>query len=436
MRPTIKFRDLVLVAVAAVIGTAIEWYEFFAGAVCAGLVWPHIFLPSTVSPGVAMAFTFATSLVVGLFGRPVGSFVFGHFGDRLGRKYALVWDLLIVGIGSLGIALTPTFSQIGYAAIALVGIFMFLIGFGLGGEWGGATAWVLENAYVLGSKWRAFWSSWVQQGNPMGLLMASSVLGLLAAIYGPSFLTMGWRIVFFTGTFIVVVGIIIRYKIVESVLFEDFKYKYGVARRPSLEVWKYYWWPIVLGILLLIANAGLGYEFIAYSVPYMVGLGYPASFGLFTQAIASLTALFFILSFSVLGDKIGRRLVDIILYSISIPLAFVYPLMLITRNLAMAILAQIMFWGFMTMGTYSVYSSLIPEQFPTKYRYSGAGIAYQLGVAIGGSSASILLSTLIGTQYVAHWWILATISAIYCLLGVITPIFMKETKETKLDQPS
>lgn len=434
--PAIKFRDLVLVAVAAVIGTTIEWYDFFIAAISAGLVWPHIFLPKTVSPGIAMAYTLATSLLVGFVARPIGGFFFGHFGDKIGRKYALVWDLVLIGIGTLGVGLTPTFSQIGYAALALVGIFMFIIGFGVGGEWGGATTWVLENAYVLGSRWRAFWSSWVQQGVPIGLLAASSVLGLLAAIYGPNFLTYGWRIAFYAGAAIVVVGLAIRYALIESALFQDTKYRYGVARRPSIEVWKYYWWPIILGILLTAADLALGYEFIAYSVPYMVGLGFSETFALFTQAIASLTAIFFIIIFALVGDRIGRRWVDIILFGIGIPFAFIYALMLGTKNPAMAMLAQILLWGLITMGGYSVMSAIIPEQFPTKYRYSGASWSYQAGAVVGGGIAPIILSILIGTQYIARWWILATVIAIYSFLGVLSPALMKETKAAKLDQPS
>jgi len=435
-KPAVKFRDLVLVATAAVIGTTIEWYDFFIAAISAGLVWPHIFLPPKVPPGIAMAYTLATSLLVGFVARPIGGFVFGHLGDRFGRKYALVWDLVLIGIGTLGIGLTPTFSQVGYGALALVGIFMFIIGFGVGGEWGGASTWVLENAYVMGSRWRAFWASWVQQGVPIGLLAASSVLGLLAAIYGPNFLTIGWRIAFYAGAAIVIVGLAIRYALIESALFEDTRYRYGVARRPSLEVWKPYWWPIILGMLLTAADLALGYEFIAYSPPYMAGLGYPVSFALFTQAIASLTAIFFIIIFSMLGDKIGRRWVDIILFGIGIPYAFAYSLMLGTRNPAMAMLAQILLWGFITMGGYSVMSAIIPEQFPTKYRYSGASMSYQIGAVIGGGIAPIILSALIGTQFVARWWILATVVAIYSFLGFISPLLMKETKEAKLEQPS
>jgi len=276
----------------------------------------------------------------------------------------------------------------------------------------------------------------VQQGVPLGLLAASSVLGLLAAIYGPNFLTAGWRIAFYAGAAIVVVGLAIRYALIESALFEDTRYRYGVARRPSLEVWKYHWWPIILGVLLTAADLALGYEFIAYSVPYMVGLGYQRTFGLFTQAIASLTAVFFIIIFSMLGDKIGRRWVDVILFGIGIPYAYAYPLMLGTRDPAIAILAQILLWGFITMGGYSVMSAIIPEQFPTKYRYSGATMSYQVGAVVGGGMAPIILSVLIGTQFVARWWILATVMAIYSFLGVISPLLMKETKEAKLDQPS
>ena len=429
----VRFRDLVLVATAAVIGTTIEWYDFFIAAISAGLVWPHIFLPSTITPGIAVAYSLATSILVGFIARPIGGFFFGHYGDRLGRKWALVWDLVLIGIGTLGIGLIPTYSQIGLAALGLVGLFMFIIGFGVGGEWGGATTWVLENAYAFGSRWRAFWASWVQQGVPLGLLAASSVLGLLAAIYGPSFLTLGWRIAFYAGAAIVVVGIAIRFALIESALFENYKATGATARRPSLEVWRYHWWPIILGMFLTAADLALGYVFIAYSPVYLTGVGLPQSYALLTQAIASLTAVFFIIVFAMLGDRIGRRWVDIILFGIGIPYAFAYPLMLMSKNPAYVMLAQILMWGFITMGGYSVMSAIIPEQFPIKYRYSGASMAYQIGAVLGGGIAPIIVSALVGTNYMGLWWVMATVVAIYSFLGVLGPALMKETKIAKLE---
>lgn len=429
----VKFRDLVLVATAAVIGTTIEWYDFFIAAISAGLVWPHIFLPSTITPGLATAYTLATSLLVGFAARPIGGFFFGHYGDKLGRKWALVWDLVLIGIGSLGLGLIPTYSQIGLAAIGLVGLFMFIIGFGVGGEWGGATTWVLENAYAFGSRWRAFWTSWVQQGVPLGLLAASSVLGLLAAIYGPNFLTLGWRIAFYVGAAIVVVGIAIRFALIESALFENYRATGVIARRPSLEVWRYHWWPIILGMLLTAADLALGYIFIAYSPVYLTGVGFSQSYALFTQAIASLTAVFFIIAFAMLGDRIGRRWVDIILFGIGIPYSIAYPLMLMMKNPAYAMLAQILLWGFITMGGYSVMSAIIPEQFPIKYRYSGASMAYQFGAVLGGGIAPIIVSALVGTNFMGLWWIMAIVAAIYSFLGVLAPALMRETKVAKLE---
>ncbi len=134
-----------------------------------------------------------------------------------------------------------------------------------------------------------------------------------------------------------------------------------------------------------------------------------------------------------LGDKIGRRWVDIILFGIGIPYAFAYPLMLATKDYAIAMLAQILLWGFITMGGYSVMSAIIPEQFPTKYRYSGASMSYQIGAVIGGGIAPIILSALIGTNYIGLWWIMSIVVAIYCFLGVLSPALMKETKAAKLE---
>ena len=292
---------------------------------------------------------------------------------------------------------------------------------------------VLEKGFGVCSRWRAFWASWVQQGVPIGLLAASSVLGLLAAIYGPSFLTLGWRIAFYAGAAIVVVGIAIRFALIESALFENYKATGATARRPSLEVWRYHWWPIILGMFLTAADLALGYVFIAYSPVYLTGVGLPQSYALFTQAIASLTAVFFIIAFAMLGDRIGRRWVDIILFGIGIPYAFAYPLMLISKNPAYIMLAQILMWGFITMGGYSVMSAIIPEQFPIKYRYSGASMAYQIGAVLGGGIAPIMVSALVGTNYMGLWWVMAIIVAIYSFLGVLGPALMKETKAAKLE---
>jgi MFS family permease len=192
----------------ATIGVSLEWFDFFAYGTAAALVFPHYFFPPKYPYFWALVLSLVTYLV-GFVARPVGAIVFGHIGDRYGRKAGLTWDLVLMGLGTLAIGLTPGYQQIGYLGITLVSIFRILQGLGLGGEWGGATTFIEE--FAADSRWRAFWGSWVQQGVPIGLLMGSGLFTLFSSIYkGEAFITFGWKLVFWIGAIVAIIAVILR----------------------------------------------------------------------------------------------------------------------------------------------------------------------------------------------------------------------------------
>ena len=431
----VTIKDLSKIATGVAVGTTIEWYDFSIASVISATIFPYILFPSTMPKTIAIIFGILIGLVVGLFARPVGSFVWGHIGDRWGRKPAVIIDFVATALSAVALGLTPTYQQVGYLAPSLAVVFRFLTGLGIGGIWGGASAWLTETAYAVGSRWRALWASWTQIGLPLGLIWAPGMMAILSTIYpGKSFLTFGWRVAYFVAAAAVVVAAFMWFFVTESTLFKYVRDRGMVAKAPSLEVFRYHWKEIIILFFAFIGNPALGYLFIAYSPAYISGVGLPMSFAYETQSIASLVGIFILIIFALLSDKYGRKPIFFWTYVALIPYSFIYPLLIITRVYAYALLAQIIFWGILIIANMAMVPALFSEHFPTRFRYSGAGVTYNLTVATGGSVAALLATTLIGTEYVAKWWILSIIIFIFVLVSTLVTFFLlSETKEKRLE---
>ena len=230
MQIEVSRRELTKVTIAAGIGGVVEYYDFFIASFAAASIWPLIFF-SDLGPGAAVAFSILTFGLVYIT-RPIGAYVFGHVGDRVGRKRTLIYTLFAMGLGLLGIALTPDYSSIGWSAIALLVFFRLLFGIGLGGEYGGAVSWITE--FASRSRWRAFWNMWATPV-PIGLLFASlEPSRIWASSMGGDFISYGWRILFAIGGVLVIVGLLIRYTVSESPAFREIVERKGRRQGSSV----------------------------------------------------------------------------------------------------------------------------------------------------------------------------------------------------------
>ena len=295
--------SVVRVVAASFIGTTIEWYDFFLYGTAAALVFNRLFFP-TLDPLAGTMASFGT-YAVGFFARPVGGIVFGHFGDRMGRKSMLVTTLTLMGLATFLIGLLPTYDQIGMAAPVLLVILRFIQGFGVGGEWGGAVLMVVEHGH---RGRRGLYASWVQAGVPAGSLLANSVFNLFSFLPNETFLSWGWRIPFLLGICLLGVGLFIRLQIYESPLFARVRDQKQQARIPFFEVLTRYPRNILLAIGARMAENGGFYIFTVFILTYATAnLKLPRTDILNCVLIASVVEFIAIPAFGMLSDAVGRR---------------------------------------------------------------------------------------------------------------------------------
>ncbi|MEM4884369.1 MAG: MFS transporter [Saccharolobus sp.] len=424
--------ELIKVAAGTSIGTTIEWYDFFLYGYAATLIFPKLFFPPFESPITALLVSLST-YAVGFVARPIGAMIFGHIGDKVGRRSGLLWDLILMGLGTGIIGLLPSYAVLGFASLGIATACRILQGIGVGGEWGGATTWLTE--YAANSKWRAFWGSWVQQGVPIGLLWASGTLGLFSSFPATSplaFFNYGWRIAFWIGGIAAIIGIIIRLALLESPLFKSIAEKRDISKIPSIEVWRKYWKTILLLAASWAAqNAGF-YLYSVYSVHFLQGLGFSRQLALFSVTISSLVGIFIGIMFSLLGDKIGRRLGMIIAFGFGFIFSFPYVLLLLSRDFALILLAQLLMM-IAILGSYAIIPAYFAEHFPTKYRYSGTGLSYHMAAPFAGGLAPLIVAALVGENYLANWWLFALVFLVYFGISLSALAVLKETKGKEME---
>ncbi len=385
------------VAIASMVGTAIEFYDYYIYAAAAVLVFNTQFFDKS-NPSVAILLSLST-LALAFFARPLGSALFGHFGDKIGRKKTLVASLLTMGISTIGIGLLPTYQSIGIWAPLLLCVCRIGQGLGLGGEWGGAALVATENA-PEGK--RAWFGTFPQLGAPIGLLLANGAFfGVSAAFGADALVEWAWRIPFLASMILVLVGLYMRLTLHESHVFKEVEDKGLKVDAPVKEVLLKHSKPIIQGTFIMTATYVLFYVMTAFvqvfskspatlsAAGHPMGLGIPANtftgflmigavvFGIFT----SISGLF--------ADKIGRRqwLIAVTLGIIAFGLAMPW---FLQNGTPMMVLAFILV-GMMLMGcTFGPMAALLPELFPTEVRYSGASLAYNLAAIVGASIATIV----------------------------------------------
>ena len=383
-----------LVAMASLIGTTIEWYDFFLYGTAAALVFNRLFFP-TFDPLVGTMAAFGT-YAAGFFARPVGGIVIGHYGDKIGRKSMLVLTLMIMGVATFLIGLLPTYEQIGpWAAAALV-LLRLAQGFGVGGEWGGAILMAVEHA-PAGR--RGFYGSWPQIGVPAGLLLSTAVFSVFAGMPEDQFLAWGWRVPFLLSVLLVVVGMLIRVRILETPAFAKVKDTAHAARQPIIEVLRTYPKQVLLAGGARIAENGAFYIYSVFVLVYatqQVKMDQQVVLnGILLGAACELVAIPF---FGALSDRVGRR--PVYLFGAVVTALFAFPLfwMLDTGSPPVVFLALVIAFVLSHAAMYAPPAAFLSELFGTRVRYSGASLGAQLASVLAGGLSPFIATALLA-QY-------------------------------------
>lgn len=417
------------VAFASSVGTLVEWYDYFIASFAAGIVWPLVFYSSS-SPAVAVSLSIATFGST-FFTRPIGAFIFGHYGDRLGRRNMLVWSISITGISLAGITITPGYVAIGALAPILILLFRLSQGIGLGGEFGGANTWLVEHAAK--SKRRSFWTGWIQMTIPFGIVLGALAFFTLLSSMGGAFMTWGWRVPFAIGAVVCAIGLFIRLKLEDSPEFTSARSQVSrIKRAPSLEVLKEFPGRIIL-LATLWAGSLLASNifYMPYGLSYLGALGVSSSFALSAALYGALFGMFALMVGAVLGDIIKRKYVIIINYVIVIITSSIVFLLYNTRSPSIIILGELLM-GAGFFGT-SVLGAFFTESFPLNYRYSGSGLSYNIGGLFAGIGLSIVLP-LITTGYggvLKSGSAVTTFGVVVAVIGLLAALVAREDKRVR-----
>lgn len=414
------------------LGIALDAYDLVAGVTIGGLVFPRVFFPAAADPVATTVFSLLAVTLITFIFRPLGAMLFGHIGDRLGRKTAMVWNLFLAAVGALAIALAPDYATAGYLGLALVILGRIMHGLAIGGEQGGAVSLVVEQAYARGTRWRHFWASIQWMGFGFATLLASGLLAWLSAVYpGQAFYAFGWRIAFYVGALTAVVGFLVRLILLESLLFQEARRTIGIARAPAIEVFRY-WKRILAGVLAYSPGIFAYYLVTSYSVVYATGLGFTRDLVLQSVTLSSILTIFAIPLAAALADMVDRKWV-------------------ITSGAALAALASIgynpavlaknptLLFAIQTLMSVAVALNGSPQQyrfaqlFPTRYRYSGVGLTIAITTIVTGGIGPPLLAALIGTAYADRWFIIPLLMAMYSIVSILVIVFAREPEKEKLE---
>ena len=428
-------RDSVKTVIAAsMVGTAIEFYDFYAYGTAAANYFPKVFFGDTANPTVALLASLLT-FAIAFIARPLGSLVFGHFGDRMGRKTTLVVSLLTMGVATFLIGCLPTYDQWGIAAVAVLCLCRFVQGIGLGGEWSGAALVATENAPE--SK-RALYGSFPELGAPIGFFLSNGTYFLLETFNDDdAMLAWGWRVPFLLSAILVIVGLVVRVQMEETPIFRLAQEQKKVVKSPLTEVFKKSWKQVLQATFLVAVTYTLFYTLATWSLAWGTksteqgggSLGFANQEYLLMLMIAVCVFAAFIVISCVNADKFGRKRVIIISSCCLVAFALLFPYLLDLavvgqRNFAANLLFLCL--GFALMGTaFGPIGAFLPELFDANVRYSGSGIGYNLAAIVGAAFVPTIAT------WLSHNWGVHSVGLYLCVMALCCLVAVLSCKETK-----
>jgi MFS transporter, MHS family, shikimate and dehydroshikimate transport protein len=424
--PDKAFRRVVL---ASFVGTVIEWYDFYLYGTAAALILNKLFFPD-FDPLNGQLAAFAT-FAVGFFARPIGGAVFGHFGDKLGRKSMLVLTLVLMGVSTFLIGALPTYQQIGVAAPVLLVLLRFLQGFAVGGEWGGAVLMVVEHGQNRG---RGFYGSLSQSGTAVGLLLSMGMFSLFARLPEESFMTWGWRMPFLLGIVLMFVGFVIRIHVEESPLFRAKAAQPARESWPLLEAIKKYPRSLAVIMGMRIAENSCSYILCVFLLSYattQLGLARPSV--LYAIMTASALGMVTIPLLGAASDRFGRR--TVYLCGAAAMSVAAFPIFSLIENRQLWAIYVVLIVGFSLCVAcmFAPQAAFFSELFPAHLRYSGASSGYQLAAALGGGIAPMIATRLLKISD-GQTWIIALYMVSLCAVGAVAALLAPETSRVSLEK--
>ncbi|OBK35050.1 MFS transporter [Mycobacterium sp. 1165196.3] len=417
--------NLRTVALGSMIGTTIEWYDFYLYATASALVFKPLFFPNISSTAGTLA-SFAT-YAAGFGARPLGAVLSGHFGDRLGRKAVLVGALVVMGLVTTAIGALPTYAAAGLLAPALLATLRVVQGLAVGAEWGGAAVLSVEHAPP---DRRGLFGSFTQLGSPAGMLLATSVFFLARKVTGPAFLTYGWRIPFLLSVFLVGIGLFVRLKLTDAEIFERLKRRDELARLPIVEVLRTDSRNVVITTGLRLSQIGLFVLLTTYSLSYLQdSFGKGSAEGLIAVLVSSALGLLSTPGWALLSDRVGRRppyLFGALAGVVALALFF---LAAGSGSALWVVLAIVFGVNVVHDAMYGPQAAWFAELFGTRVRYSGASLGYQIGAVLSGGFAPLIAASLLVVGGGRPWLIVAY----FAVLAAITIAAAYAARETRED---
>lgn len=413
--PSARRSQLRRAIVASAVGTSIEWYDFYLYGSAAVLIFPQKFFPAA-DPFVGTLLSYSTYFV-GFVSRPLGAAIFGHFGDRMGRKVSLIATLMLMGIATAGIGLVPGYDQIGIWGAVLLTFGRLLQGIGVGGEWGGS---VLLAAEWSERKHRGFVTSWPHIGAPVGLVLANGALALASAMSTEQgFLDYAWRIPFLASVVLIAIGLYIRTGVKETPAFQKMKSEGQLSRAPVSETVKGHWRPVLLVMFLRTSQQTAFFIFTNYILQYGTSaLGMARGTVLGYVSGAAVLSIFTVPFFGWLSDRVGRRRLTTVACVVMLVFPFVWFGLLDTKSAGLVFLAILLSMPVHDM-QYGPQAALIAESFPSHVRYTGASLGYQLSSITAGGPAPIvalfLYETFKSSTPIALYLVVCSVISLVCV---------------------
>ena len=418
------------VALASIIGSVIEQYDFLVTGVIAATVWGGIFFKL---PGLA-----AIAAAIGVYGlgiviRPLGAFIFGNIADRRGRKDAMVYALVLMGVSTLLIGLTPTYDSIGAVAPALLIIFSLAQGISFGAEFGTASTWVVEQAAK--SRHRAFWGAWVGFAIPIGLLLGfGSVILVKSMMTHAEFIAWGWRIFFFIGFLVAIVGIVIRSRTEDSFVFERHRAKHAVLDLPASRVWREMPLRILRTSLVNAMFSGAFFLSFVFGTSYMKAVGFTATQAETVGLIAAAFMFVFMYIGARMADRVSRRTVLLISAVVFLVFAIPYFYLINMHSFFLAVVAEVIGFGFVFGFGYGAIPAFYTENFPTRYRASGASLGYQISQVYGGGLIPIVAGLILRSAGIHRAYVyIGLLVMVYAIAAIYAILTTADTTQSDLE---